>query len=167
MVRTINPEENDPLHLRYNPPMNKLRNIFPIILMFFWQPVLADEMPMVTVYKTPTCGCCGRWIDHMEENGFQVSSENIDDVGPIKQENGVPPELRSCHTAIVAGYVIEGHVPAEDVFKLLREKPDVVGISVPGMPIGSPGMEGPNAQPYRVLSFDRNGDTKEYSVHTP
>ena len=89
------------------------------------------------------------------------------DVTPIKAENGVPQQTFSCHTALVDGYVIEGHVPAEDIERLLRERPDITGISVPGMPVGAPGMEGPNPQEFAVISFDEDGELKVYSTHTP
>ena len=89
------------------------------------------------------------------------------DVTPIKTDNGVPQQTFSCHTALVDGYVIEGHVPAEDIERLLRERPDITGISVPGMPVGAPGMEGPNPQEFAVISFDEDGELKVYSTHTP
>ena len=97
------------------------------------------------VYKSPTCGCCTGWIEHMEAEGFEVTVHNMDNVNPIKQESGLPPALASCHTAFVGGYLLEGHVPAEDVQRLLSEKPDIKGLAVPGMPAGEnvPGMEVP------------------------
>jgi hypothetical protein len=114
----------------------------------------------LVVYKSPTCGCCGDWIIHMEEAGFDVEVRDMADVSPVKDQNGVSPRLRSCHTGIVDGYVIEGHVPAEHVVKLLAERPDVKGLAVPGMPLGSPGMEQGNPstwQDYDVLAFDTSG----------
>ncbi len=117
--------------------------------------------PMVTVYKSPTCGCCSKWIEHMRSNGFEVKSTDVEDVSSIKTANGVPPEAGSCHTALVGGYVLEGHVPADSVKRLLSEKPKVAGLAVPGMPIGSPGMEVPSGQVqrYDVVSFTRGGPT--------
>lgn len=113
----------------------------------------------IAVYKTPTCGCCSKWEDHLRNAGFDVSSRIVDDVNQVKNEKGVPFSLRSCHTAIVENYVVEGHVPADSIQKLLREAPqDVRGIAVPGMPIGSPGMEGPNPEKYEVLSFGEAGE---------
>lgn len=123
--------------------------------------------PTVTVYKSPTCGCCNAWIDHLRENGFQVEAVDQQDVRPVKAEMGVTPELSSCHTAIVDGYVVEGHVPADVIARLLEERPEVTGIAVPGMPIGSPGMEGPNPERYRVLSFDTSGRIEVFSSHGP
>ncbi len=112
----------------------------------------------ITVYKSPYCGCCTQWIEHMEEHGFEVTAKNVEDTGAIKQQHGVTRELASCHTAVVDGYVIEGHVPAADVKRLLEERPDVEGLAVPGMPMGSPGMEGPRSEPYNVVSFDADGN---------
>ena len=98
--------------------------------------------PEVTVYKSATCGCCGKWIEHMQDAGFKVTAHNRQDMNQIKEEHGVAYELRSCHTAVVDGYVLEGHVPAGDIRRLLKERPAVDGLAVPGMPSGSPGMEG-------------------------
>jgi hypothetical protein len=123
--------------------------------------------PVVKVYKSPTCGCCNDWIDHLEDHGFAVEATNLRDVSPVKRANGVPRELDSCHTAIVGGYVVEGHVPAADVKRLLAESPPVLGIAVPGMPMGSPGMEGPDPEPYRVLSFDKDGRVEVFATHAP
>lgn len=118
----------------------------------------------ITVYKSPTCGCCAAWNDHMTANGFAVTVRDTENLAPIKAEAGVPGRLQSCHTAIVQGYVVEGHVPADLVKRLLQEKPKVAGIAVPGMPIGSPGMEqGPAKQAYDVLLFDAQGRTTVYA----
>lgn len=116
----------------------------------------------ITVYKSPTCGCCKKWIAHMEDNGFTVRAHDTHDVRSIKQQNGVGDHLASCHTALVDGYVIEGHVPADAVKKLLKDKPVAAGLAVPGMPMGSPGMEGPRKDPYNVILFNRSGDTAIY-----
>jgi len=117
----------------------------------------------VVVYKSPTCGCCDAWVSHLEKNGFNVEVHNQRNMTPIKSRMGVPGHLQSCHTAMVDGYVIEGHVPAEDIVRLLKEKPKVKGLSVPGMPMGSPGMEGPRKDPYNVLTFQSDGKTSVYS----
>ena len=121
----------------------------------------ADAATMV-VYKTPTCGCCSAWVDHVRENGFKVEVRDMNDVSPIKADLGVPAHLASCHTGVVGGYAIEGHVPADVIVKLLRERPEVAGIAVPGMPMGSPGMEGPRKDPYDVVAFQANGKTRVY-----
>jgi len=119
---------------------------------------------VMTVYKTPTCGCCKLWMEHMTAAGFQVRGVDMEDITEVKQASGVPMRLRTCHTAIVDGYVVEGHVPADLVKKMLAEKPKVTGIVVPGMPVGSPGMEqGDMKDPYEVLLFDKAGKTTVYA----
>jgi hypothetical protein len=124
----------------------------------------AESSPEVLVYKSPTCGCCSLWAAHLEENGFTVVTKDLADLTEIKQEAGVPADLFSCHTALVDGYVVEGHVPADVIRKLLEERPDVVGLAVAGMPIGSPGMEqGSRKDPYDVLTFDREGKTSVFA----
>lgn len=118
----------------------------------------------ITVYKNPTCGCCAGWVDYLKTKGFQVETHNVDDLDVIKAEHGLTdPKLKSCHTAIVDGYVVEGHVPADDIWRLLSERPDVVGITAPGMPPMSPGMNSEQPQGYQVLTFDREGVTEVYS----
>lgn len=120
----------------------------------------------VVVYKSPTCGCCNKWIEHMQANGFTVKAQNVADIMPYKNANGVPLALGSCHTAKVDGYVIEGHVPAADIKRLLKERPKVLGLSVPDMPAGSPGMEqGSHKERYDVLTFDHTGNTSVYARH--
>ena len=121
----------------------------------------------VLVYKTPTCGCCSKWVGHMERAGFEVETRDLNNLTPIKNQYGVQRSFSSCHTAIVDGYIVEGHVPPVYVEKLLEERPDVKGITVPGMPIGSPGMEGPNPQAYDVLSFDADGNTAVFASVKP
>ena len=124
-------------------------------------------LPVALVHKSPTCGCCGLWVDHLKEAGFQVEVRNSEDVTPVKQRLGVPYGKGSCHTAEIAGYFIEGHVPAEDIKRLLAEKPDAKGLVLPGMPMGSPGMEGPEgtARPYTVELVGRDGTTSPFSQH--
>jgi hypothetical protein len=119
--------------------------------------------PAVTVYKSPTCGCCTGWADYLEENGFHVTVVDQRDLRDIKARYGIRPELQSCHTAIVDGYAIEGHVPVRDIRRLLAERPKVSGLTAPGMPAQSPGMAGPEPRGYDVLSFDRDGRTELYS----
>src|SRR5688500_16307127 len=100
--------------------------------------------PAVTamqVYRSPTCGCCGKWVDHVKAAGFSPAVHEIEDISPVKAKGGVPGNLQSCHTALIGGYVIEGHVPADVIRQLLTDKPNITGLAVPGMPIGSPGME--------------------------
>jgi len=120
--------------------------------------------PEVTVYKSPSCGCCSDWVSHLRENDFHVTVESRMNVQPVKQELGVPPDLTACHTATVGGYVLEGHVPAEQVKRLLHDQPDVQGLTVPGMPVGSPGMErGSRVDPYAVHAFTLSGDTSTFA----
>ena len=126
----------------------------------------AADPAQIQVYKSPSCGCCSKWIDHLESHGFSVRASDVPDVTPIKAENGLPPRLASCHTAFVGGYLVEGHVPAQDIRRLLRERPKVSGLAVPGMPIGSPGMEGPNPERYQVLSFGADG-LRVFATHGP
>lgn len=128
---------------------------------------VADALPKALVYKTPSCGCCSLWVDHMREAGFEVDARDLNDIIPVKIDAGVPPRMSSCHTTLIDGYVVEGHIPAEHVKRLLEERPDVVGIAVPGMPIGSPGMEGIGARPYQVLSWDRQGNVEVYAEVDP
>ena len=129
--------------------------------------VSGQELPKVLVYKTPTCGCCNGWIEHLEAAGFTVDARDVRDIMSVKVDAGVPTQMSSCHTALVDGYVVEGHVPAEHVKQMLAEDPDIAGIAVPGMPVGSPGMEGPNAQPYEVFSFTRDGQAAVYAEVDP
>lgn len=125
----------------------------------------AQSGTAISVFKSPTCGCCVKWVDHLRASGFAPTSTNVADMAPVKTKHRVPKSAESCHTAIVGGYVIEGHVPAADIRRLLKEKPAVVGLAAPGMPIGSPGMEGPNPQKYDVLSFDAKGQTRVFATH--
>ncbi len=121
-----------------------------------WRPSLAsDLLPKMTVTRDPNCGCCGNWVEHIKSAGFPVEVVQVDDVMPLKARLGVPQALISCHTAEIGGYVIEGHVPAEAIKRLLVERPQVKGIAVAGMPVGSPGMEVPGQSPqtYEVVIF--------------
>ena len=124
---------------------------------------LASEL--ITVYKSPTCGCCSAWIKHLEHNDFKVEAHNSNRMDQVKMALGVAPQHASCHTAEIDGYVIEGHVPAAEIRRLLRERPTMAGLSVPGMPMGSPGMEGPRTEPYQVLLFDRQGGDRVFAEY--
>ncbi|KAF1709846.1 MULTISPECIES: DUF411 domain-containing protein [Pseudoxanthomonas] len=131
------------------------------------QATATPTLPVVLVHKSPTCGCCNQWVEHMRQAGFTVQVDNQNDVTPIKQRLGVPYGKGSCHTAEVAGYFIEGHVPAEDIKRLLVRKPDVKGLVLPGMPAGSPGMELPDGrtEPYTVEQVARDGSTQAFAQH--
>ena len=126
-----------------------------------------SALPLVTVRKHPTCGCCSVWIDHLGEAGFPVAAHDVEDMAAVKDAAGVPQAMASCHTAEVAGYFIEGHVPAGDIARLLRERPAARGLAVPGMPLGSPGMEHPQGivQPYAVMLVLADGSSREFSRH--
>ena len=124
----------------------------------------AAEAPVVDVYKSPTCGCCGKWVDHLRANGFTVRSHDTDDVAQHKYRLGVPYGYGSCHTAEVNGYLVEGHVPAKDIKRLLKEKPKARGLVVPAMPMGSPGMEqGGRQDHYGVLLVKQDGGIQTYT----
>ena len=118
----------------------------------------------ILIYKSPTCGCCTKWVDHLVAAGFEPTVRDVPDVTPLKRELGLPLRLASCHTAVVSGYVVEGHVPADLVQRMVEEKPQALGLAVPGMPIGSPGMEGPNPERYQVLLVARSGSTSVYAT---
>jgi hypothetical protein len=124
-----------------------------------------SNSPTIEVYKTPTCGCCTKWIDHLKDAGFEVESTDLRNLSAVKQAHGISREVSACHTAVVDGYVIEGHVPAEDVQRLLRERPEVKGLVVPGMPLGSPGMEHPKPEPYSVYAIGPEGQMTVFSKH--
>lgn len=126
------------------------------------RPAPANE---VVVYKSPTCSCCSKWVDYMRKQGFTVVSHDTTGMSAVKSELGVPDGVTSCHTAVVEGYVIEGHVPAADIERLLKEHPKVVGLSVPGMVTGSPGMEGGTPEHYKVVTFDAKGNTSVFSSY--
>ena len=139
--------------------------LFIALLIFSSCQTRQDALPEVSVYKTPTCGCCSKWVDHLTEAGFTVKTTDLDDLSQIKTQFGVAMENQSCHTAVVGGYVVEGHVPADVVRRMLTEKPDIAGIAVPGMPIGSPGMEmeGHPGERYDIIAFDKNGQRHVYA----
>ena len=123
------------------------------------------KKPTVTVYKDPNCGCCKNWIEHLVKHGYRVDAKDSPDMPAIKRTLGVPNALGSCHTAVVNGYLIEGHVPAADIDRLIERRPRVAGLAVPGMPMGSPGMEGPRSQRYQVFTFDKSGKTTVFASH--
>ena len=124
----------------------------------------ASDKPTVQVWKNPTCGCCAAWVEHLRAAGYPVEVEETTDLGAIKRAKGIPRPLTSCHTATVDGYVIEGHVPADVIDRVLAERPDVAGLAVPGMPVGSPGMEIEGQTPvhYEIVAFTSAGSTNVY-----
>lgn len=129
-----------------------------------------DTRTPITVFKDPLCGCCQQWVAHMASSGFRPAVQDVADLDAIKQRYGVPAGLHACHTGIVNGVIIEGHVPAADVRRFLRERPSVAGqpargLAVPGMPAGSPGMDGDRTERYTVLAFDAAGATTRFAAH--
>jgi hypothetical protein len=129
-------------------------------------PAPNPALPVVKVWKSPTCGCCTGWVEHMRKAGFQVEVQDVEDLTAIKAENGVATEHQSCHTGLVDGYTIEGHVPADDIVRLLAERPKITGLAAPGMPVGSPGMEmGAQRDAYDVLAFTKGGQTTVWASH--
>lgn len=125
------------------------------------------SLPLLIVYKNESCGCCGDWVKHMEAAGFKADVRNVDNMNPIKASAGIPPAMGSCHTAFVGKYFVEGHVPADDVKRLLNERPDAKGLTVPRMPVGSPGMESPTGEvePYEVFLVANDGGASVYARH--
>jgi hypothetical protein len=125
-----------------------------------------SQPTVVEVFKTPTCGCCSLWVEHLKANGFTTKVTDLASLTAIKAQHQVPGTLQSCHTAVVNGYVIEGHVPAADIQRLLKTRPAVAGIAVAGMPAGSPGMEGGGrVDRYNVVSFTKSGETAVYASY--
>ena len=142
-----------------------LAGLTAVALLMYFQVFAAG--PEVTVYKDAFCGCCNLWVKHLEANGFQVKVHEVDNMDQYKKTHGVPATVKSCHTAVVDGYTIEGHVPAEELQRLLKERPKAKGLAVPGMPIGSPGMEaGTTRQAYSVLLFDADGKASVYRQYS-
>ncbi len=121
---------------------------------------VADDLPVIQVFKSPTCGCCSMWVDHLTDSGFKVEAKDVADLDAIKQMAGVPSHLQACHTAVVDGYTIEGHIPADAIKMLLADRPAVKGLAVPGMPAGSPGMPSPTPEPYDVIAFGEAGEQR-------
>lgn len=131
------------------------------------QPVKGGDVEQIVVYRSPTCGCCSKWLQHLKDNDFKIEDIVTDDMQAIKRKYGVPAAMQSCHTAIIGGYVVEGHVPARDIKRMLKLKPEIAGIAVPGMPVGTPGMEmGGRKDPYQVLSFDNAENYRVFSDYS-
>jgi len=124
-------------------------------------PSMAEE---VVVYKDPSCECCGRWVDHMRSNGFSVAVSNVEDMDTVKRQAGIPEAMASCHTAYVGDYLVEGHVPAADIKRMLADRPSIKGLAVPGMPASAPGMDSPG-EPFTVLAFSTSGMTRVFATY--
>lgn len=125
----------------------------------------AESAPRVEVYKSAACGCCGAWVEHLRQNGFEVVAHDVASVPAERKKLGMPDRLGSCHSAKVGAYAIEGHVPAADIRRLLKEKPSALGLAVPSMPPGSPGMESPRPVPFDTLLVSRDGATRVFAKH--
>ena len=160
----------DPLRIRYQPhysiAMNR-RQLLALIPALLISRTARAQSAKIHIYKDASCGCCSVWVTHLEKAGFTASVTNADNMAAIKDTYGVPAALRSCHTGVVNGYVIEGHVPAADIQRVLKERPAVAGLAVPGMPVGSPGMEVPGMRPqaFDVMAFEKGGASRVFASH--
>lgn len=143
--------------------MTRIVRILAVLAAFGVAPGLAAETKKATVYKSPECGCCAGYVDHLQKNGFAVDVKNPADLTVVKRLAGVPPALESCHTTMIEGYVVEGHVPMHTLNRLLTEKPKIRGIALPGMPEGSPGMSGQKKEPFTIYELS-SGEPKVYAV---
>lgn len=144
--------------------MLKIRDLIVTFSLFAAIP-LAQAAERVEVFKSPYCGCCEKWVEHMRSAGFVVVTKNVNDVASVRKSTGMPEQFSSCHTAKVGGYVLEGHIPAADVKRMLKEKPNAIGLAVPGMPQGSPGMETNHPQPFDTLLIQAGGRVKVFAKH--
>ena len=159
--------------------MNRLLRIFVLLTTSTFNPAQATEVSVwdqptesykgnkeITVYRSPTCGCCSGWIEHLAKHDFKVTDIKTNDMGAIKQGHGVPANMSSCHTAVIDGYLIEGHVPADDIKRLLIQRPNIAGLAVPQMPVGTPGMEqGDRKDPFVVLQFKHTGEFDSFKEY--
>lgn len=141
------------------------RSLLPLVLFLGAGSVLAQSVPKVEVFKNPSCGCCQKWVEHLGRNGFQVTTQEVGDVPAARRQIGMPDRLGSCHTARIGGYAVEGHVLAADIRGLLAERPKALGLAVPAMPPGAPGMEGPQSAAYETLLVQADGSTKVFARH--
>ena len=146
-----------------------LRTVLAFCLTLLFTATALAAAQSIEVWKSPSCGCCGKWVEHLEANGFDVMAKNTSPgmLERIKRQAGISEKLASCHTGIIDGYVVEGHVPAEDIKRLVEERPDAIGLTVPNMPLGSPGMEQPDGktEPYDVLLVKKDGSTVVFARH--
>lgn len=141
------------------------RRRYALILPLMLASILAQAGELVEVFKSPYCGCCEGWVQHLRKSGFEVKTHDVNDVPAARKQLGMPDKLGSCHTAKVGGYVVEGHVPAADIQRLLKDKPKALGLAAPGMPQGSPGMETATPAPYDVLLVQKDGSTRVFAHH--
>lgn len=141
------------------------RSLLPLVLLLGAGSLLAQSAPQVEVFKSPSCGCCQKWVEHLGRSGFQVTTQDVGDVPAARRRIGMPDRLGSCHTARMGGYAVEGHVPAADIRRLLAERPKALGLAVPAMPPGAPGMEGPRSAAYETLLVQADGSTRVFARH--
>ena len=144
-----------------------MRTFLSIIIGFFFviTSAMAEGLPEVEVWKDPNCGCCTKWIAHMRAAGFDVTAHDVGDINAARAQLGMPHRYASCHSARIGNYVIEGHVPADDIKRILEARPMAKGLAVPGMPMGSPGMEGPHSEPYQTLLIGPGGKARVFAEH--
>jgi hypothetical protein len=147
--------------------MKRRRFIAALALAVVAPAALAQEKLVVEVWRSPSCGCCGAWVKHLQENGFSTQVHFVDDTSAMRRSLGIPERFGSCHTAKVGGYAIEGHVPAGDIRRLLAERPKARGLAAPGMPAGSPGMDVPNSPPYEILLIGNDERSTVFARHVP
>lgn len=164
--------------MKLNVSISQIRRYMKLLVVYFVAAVIislfvttgaeaASEALEITVYRNPSCSCCGGWMDHLTAQGFQPRNVLTPDMNALKEQYRVPNDFASCHTAVINGYVIEGHVPADDIKRLIAEQLDVAGIAVPGMPIGTPGMESGNVrEPFTVFSFDEQGNAQAFNQYS-
>lgn len=148
--------------MRSIPATWKKRLLQPLMLGMLFSTLTAQAAGVVTVYKNPQCGCCVKWVEHLHRSGFAVAVNDVQDVSEYRARNGIPQQFGSCHTATLDGYALEGHVPVREIRRLLSERPNAIGLAVPAMPPGSPGMEGPHSMPYQVLLVQNDGRASVY-----
>ena len=156
--------------MRYNGRSTQVKSIIMLVILnilAITTAVASDGLVRdIVVYKNPECGCCTKWVKYLQDNNYNVTIEHTRDVLAVKKRLGVPEKLAACHTAVIDGYVIEGHITHRDIKRLLLFRPDIKGIAVPGMPVGTPGMEsGSTVQPYNVMSFDEQGTMEVFVEH--
>jgi hypothetical protein len=143
----------------------RLHSLVLVVTALGFGSALAQSAATVKVFKSPYCGCCGEWVEHLRQNGFQVQTHDVSNIPATRKQLGMPDQLGSCHTATIDAYVVEGHVPAADIRRLLKDKPKALGLAVPSMPPGSPGMESARPVPYQTLLVQTDGTSKVFAQH--
>ena len=145
--------------------MNVIRRTLLLSIIVGTTSAWAQSATPIEVFKSPSCGCCEKWIEHLQQNGFKVKAQNVSDVSAMRKTMGLPDRFSSCHTARIGNYLVEGHVPAADIRRLLAEKPKALGLAVPSMPPGSPGMESSKPIPYETLLVQADGSYRTFAKH--